>query len=302
MNLIKKISTKKIIVLLLATLIIFALIFRTSVQFDELISVLRNAKIVYIMLAILAGFAGTVLGTIRWYLLIRITNYHVSFRRIFALIMATWTLSIIPGRIGDFAKAYPLRKSIPIPISIGTIAFEKIIDVISLLFLSMAGFFYIGMPRFSLLLLTGIAALVVFLLLTQKIHRYFPPKIADFVRNALTVLVMAKSHKMALTGSVLASAVNWLMSIAIIFFLFLAFDVHINIPPILAYLPLAIIIGLLPISVAGMGTRDSALIFFLLPFAPAAEILAVGLGYSFIGYFLFAILGIPYLIKEIRTA
>lgn len=302
MNLVKKISARRIIALSLATLIIFAVIFRTSVQFSELVPVITGAKIPYLALALLCGFIGIFLATMRWYLLLRAAEYRVSFSRIFSIIMAIWPLSILPGRIGDFARPYPLRKAVPVVVSFGTVILEKVIDIISLLLVSSVGFLYMGMPHISFLLTFGAIVITFFVLLADKAQRYLPEKIARATQGAFTALAIIKRHRVILVGSFLASLINWWMSVVMIFFLFLAFGVSVDVFIISAYLPLAIFIGLLPVSIAGMGTRDSALIFFLLPFAPAAEILLVGLGYSFIGYFLFAILGIPFLLREIRNS
>jgi glycosyltransferase 2 family protein len=59
--------------------------------------------------------------------------------------------------------------------------------------------------------------------------------------------------------------------------------------------PLAIFIGLVPVSIAGFGTRDAALVT-LLPNLPASLVLAVSL-YINLRYILPAVAGIPFLAR-----
>jgi len=301
MTLIQKINLKKLAILSASTLIIFAVIFRTSIQFDELASILTESNVIYILLALLTGFISIGLTAGRWRFLLMGAGYNIPFLKVLYIIMATWPLAMIPGRLGDFARAYPLRNNVPVPISLGTIIFEKIIDVVSLLIISSIGFLYIGMPYFSLLDIFLIASIILFLFIARKMPRYFPKKI-NAINKAFIVLDMINNHRAYFLGAFLSSIVNWFMSVSMVFFLFLAFGAPVSIAVISAYLPLSIFVGLLPISIAGMGTRDSALIAFLLPFAPAVKILAVGLGYSFISYILFALLGIPFMLREIRNS
>ena len=66
-----------------------------------------------------------------------------------------------------------------------------------------------------------------------------------------------------------------------------------------AALPVAIFVGLLPITCGGMGTRDSAIAVLFAEFATAPQALAVALLYSFFGYWLLAVVGIPFVKKAI---
>ena len=61
-------------------------------------------------------------------------------------------------------------------------------------------------------------------------------------------------------------------------------------------LPLAIFVGLLPLTLSGMGTRDPAFIALFGGLGVAAEVsLGVGLLYSLYGYWLPALVGLPFM-------
>jgi uncharacterized protein (TIRG00374 family) len=61
----------------------------------------------------------------------------------------------------------------------------------------------------------------------------------------------------------------------------------------LALSPLAILVGLLPLTFAGVGTRDAALIFFYQPYFDATVAAALGLLCTS-RYFLPALIGLPF--------
>jgi hypothetical protein len=57
----------------------------------------------------------------------------------------------------------------------------------------------------------------------------------------------------------------------------------------------AMFAGLLPLTLAGMGPRDSALIFLFEGYATGAQSLSVGLLYAFFFRWLLSLLGLPFL-------
>ena len=67
---------------------------------------------------------------------------------------------------------------------------------------------------------------------------------------------------------------------------------------ILGLVPVAIIIGLIPITLAGIGTRDAALIVLFSPWA-SAEMMAGAALLSHLRYFLPGLAGLPANQKEI---
>ena len=69
--------------------------------------------------------------------------------------------------------------------------------------------------------------------------------------------------------------------------------------PVLAYAPLSIFVGLIPVTVAGMGTRDSALIFLFSSYADPAVMAGIGLLCS-LRYWIDTLVGIPFFHQYVR--
>jgi uncharacterized protein (TIRG00374 family) len=63
-------------------------------------------------------------------------------------------------------------------------------------------------------------------------------------------------------------------------------------------LPLAVVVGMLPLTVAGMGTRDAAFVFLFQSYGPPEALLAVGLLYSVIRYWIPSLVGTVFLLIE----
>jgi uncharacterized membrane protein YbhN (UPF0104 family) len=62
---------------------------------------------------------------------------------------------------------------------------------------------------------------------------------------------------------------------------------------VLAYVPISIFVGLLPLTIGGMGTRDSALIYLFAAYEPASVMAGIGLLCS-MRYWMDTLVGLPF--------
>ncbi len=294
LEIIKKISIIKVALLSIATFIIFFFLLQNIKEKINIETILAAINIKYFLLAIIISFISFPLGASRWFFLLKMTGYKIKFQQTLSLVLASSAISIIPGRLGDFAKIYPIRQQIPMQTSTHTIILEKIIDIFSLLTFSLFGFILVKKYFLSLTILILILIIILAIwIVYKKTNKSF--KVFD---NFWQIIKNIKENKIDFFYSVLSSFVNWLVSMSILFILFIAFDQYINFGIIMSYLPLAIFLGLLPISLAGIGTREAALIFFLSTYnIPANIILLAGLSYSLIAYVIFSLVGLPFFIK-----
>lgn len=294
-------KSKKGLLLLASTAVFIFIIFKTIVGFGDFLAVVREVKVSFLVLAMVIGFSGPFLSTLRWQMVLALNGSHTKFAKIFSVIMATWPLSLLPARAGDFARSYPLLREIKPSVSIAATIFEKIIDVSLLLLISSFGFFYLKLYPYGLFLLLLGLSLVPLVFLAKTILRYLPEFIAKKLQAMFVTFRFADLKSQFFGFALGASLLNWLASIAEVWLLFAAFGADVGVTDIAAYLPLAIFIGLLPITIAGIGTRDAAMVAFFLSKAAPAQSLAAGIGYTFIGYILFAIIGIPFFLKEFKS-
>ena len=87
----------------------------------------------------------------------------------------------------------------------------------------------------------------------------------------------------------------WLGSAFQILLIYSAVGKHVPLTFGIAVVPIAILIGTLPITIAGMGTRDLSLVYLFSAYSTNSASISVGILFSFLRYWILALIGIPFL-------
>ncbi|TSC72491.1 MAG: hypothetical protein G01um101438_575 [Parcubacteria group bacterium Gr01-1014_38] len=284
------------VVLLVITALIFYLLFRRI----DLMSVLQTLATIPFRTwraAFLLTISFPMLSALRWHYTLKAIGHRVSILRCLKIILGTSPISAIaPSKAGDLLKALSLRGEISLLEVGGTVLAERVLDVIVLAALALAGGIVVGNSLITRLAVAivgaGIAGLLLLPMLVASIKK---PKLREKLERLIRVLHALRAQPSKAFAIALFTVLNWLASIVQTHLLLLAVGAH---PPFwltAAALPIAIFIGLIPITIGGMGTRDAALVTLLASAATAPQALSVGLLYSFFGYWLLAILGLPFM-------
>lgn len=285
-------------VLAIVTILVFYAIVK---QFDiaSVPALMAQTSMGWVILGTAIGFATSpFLNTLRWQAVLQGGGHAVGFKKIFLITMANWPFMVLPGRVGDLLKSYPLRHEVPVSHSIVSIVIEKIIDILALIGMIMAGSLFL--KEYAILGIAGVAFIVIIaaVALTRVIStRILVRLIAEGRRREALmhfdhVLRSFVSHRKYFAIAVASSLGNWLSNVAAVWCFYKAFHLGVPLGAVLAYLPVSIFIGLIPITVAGMGTRDAALIQFFTPYATATQSLGVGILYSVSAYWLPVLIGL----------
>jgi len=278
----------KITVLGLLTTAIFILIFKLfEIEPTELLKLDQR----WFWAAIIVTLFFPVFSSLRWFYLLEGADIKVRFYDLFKMVWGAWILSVIPGRLGDFARVVGLPEHSNKTVALGTVFLEKVIDIFILLAIGLAGLIIIGNFKVSGVVLATMFAGCLCLITLGKIARLAPKRFEEKISLLKEALVKIKDRPSCLAKSALSSFVNWMLSILQVYFLFLAVGQTVSMTSIMAWLPISIFAGLIPITIAGMGTRDSALIYFFLPLATAGSIITVGIWYSLLGYWVLSVVG-----------
>ena len=67
-----------------------------------------------------------------------------------------------------------------------------------------------------------------------------------------------------------------------------------------AIFPLAILAGLVPVTISGIGTRDSAFVLLLSSQLPVEEATLIGIGYTLFAYWFLSIISFPAVAMELN--
>ncbi len=211
---------------------------------------------------------------------------QLSFGEANKLILAASTLNLIlPSKMGDIAKAWFMKERglLAGSLAFAVVVFEKSCDMLSLLLWCVLGLLlYPDKDALFWIMTVAVAGAFLFALLLLG-----QPRFAVFVfRSArLTRLSEAweKMHayfwasKKRLLSLALTSIFIWFLHLLQIWMFIHALKAHAPFLISLALSPLAILAGLLPLTFAGVGTRDAALVLLYQPYFDTPTAAALGL-------------------------
>ncbi|HQB45913.1 MAG TPA: lysylphosphatidylglycerol synthase transmembrane domain-containing protein, partial [Polyangiaceae bacterium] len=287
----RKILDWRLVPLLLVTAIILWLLLHHIAGVDAFAKAVSGARWGLVWAAVGVFVVDLVLSIVRWQIILWAMSKRVGFFRCAHAVLATWPLAvIIPARAGDVLRAGVIRKQVPFLEGAGSVVAEKVLDIQSLCLLSMIGSVLYGRTSWTAIaagvLVTEWLTIVLLLRYGESIDRTplsrFAPKVQRLL-VALRALLRSPRHLLGVMASSLAA---WVMASTMVHLLLLATGFELPYGVTLSLWPLAIFVGMLPITVAGMGTRDAA---FLLAVRASVgtvvrdeSVVAATLGYSLI--------------------
>ena len=219
---------------------------------------------------------------------------------------------VLPSKMGDIAKAYFMsdRSNISTSLALAISIFEKACDLLSLLLWCAFGLLlYSAKDHLFWMMTTAVMAGLVlgWLMLGSR-------QFADFwFRLIIGLVPQPLQHKMRKMQSswsqmycyfwgnqrqlfmvAIISVFIWYLHLLQIWLFILALKASVPFVTSLALSPLSILAGLLPLTFAGVGTRDAALIYFYQDYLSQATGAALGILCTS-RYFIPALIGLPFL-------
>ena len=305
---------KRLISLIISLLIL--IVIYQKINFTGLIKVFQNSHHIWMIISVSMIIPLTMLTAWRLQQLMpkkdkKLSSY-LNFGEANQLILAASVLNmILPSKMGDIAKAYFMKKrgNLEGTLSLSIVIFEKACDLVSLLIWCVFGL--IVYPEKDLLfwiMTTGVTSglIICLLLLSSRkfariffhIARKFTPKkisskIDDLENSWIEMHKYFWHDKRQLTKIAVTSIFIWFGHLSQIWFFTLALNASAPFVQSLALSSLAILAGLLPLTFAGVGTRDAAFIMFYQPYFSQEVGAALGLLCTS-RYVLPAIAGLPF--------
>lgn len=243
------------------------------------------------------------------------SSAHLKFGEANRLILASSTLNmILPSKMGDIAKAYFIKErgNISGSLSLSLVVFEKACDMSSLLLWCAFGLIFYPQKDWLFWIMTlSVASGLIFcslLLASERFAQLFfsvglkiapkklRPKLATLQTSWEEMHGYFWQDKGQLALISFTSIFLWFGHLLQIWFFILALNAWTPFLANLALSPLAILAGLLPLTFAGVGTRDAALILFYQPYLVASTGAALGLLCTS-RYLMPAVAGLPFLEK-----
>ena len=199
---------------------------------------------------------------------------------------------VMPSRMGDLVKAYfmTLRTGMRGSTALSISVFEKAVDMIGLLFWCVIGLAFYGTGDLFywaalVVTLSGLIVLVALVFAGEKIlgllRPFLPKGIArrfeSFVGAWAAVHGHLHTNPARFHGIVLYSVALWFLHLVQLWMFIMALGAPVPFGQAIGLLPLGLLAGLVPLTFAGIGTRDAALIFLFAPWLPTETAAALGL-------------------------
>ena len=264
----------------------------------EAANALRQANKGWLGAAFAIAAIQPLLTALRLNLYLRASNMAKPYRRCLSAILAAMSLNaVLPARGGDLVKVTFLEDDLKkLPPMVGVTILERVFDIFILCLLALGAALLTDNPTATRLALLATCAPVGALLALNFADR------VPVVGKKLTTLAQACRTALGaprlLIGAWTVAVACWVSNLLVMFLLLKAVGAGVEFSTVAATMPLAILVGILPLTISGMGTRDGALVFLLKGIAAPAVILAGTLLYTAAVYWMLALIGLAFLGRE----
>jgi uncharacterized protein (TIRG00374 family) len=250
------------------TIVFFGILFY-KIDFNSILLVLQSLNIIFLICALAMVPALYLLRTWRWsYFLASLGISLPFYQTLNIMLIGNFYGLITPGKIGEFGRAFHLdeKKSVTIP----TIIMEKLLDIGVLLILSIVTVFYFFQDStvmvISIFLIScGVVGAILlsinekFMIFMGKFFGIFPDDIGNFI---IIFKKLMRNYPIILK-SIIVTVIYYLISYCSAFFIVMAAHMHWD---GIYVMPIVILMGNIPITISGLGLRESigSLCFVLL--------------------------------------
>lgn len=267
-------------------------------------ALLSQARLEWIAAAVAITLLFPLTSTLRWMGVLRAQpELRVPFRTaLHAVMIANVLNSLLPSKAGDIMKAVYLREKAGLSAGVGTVVLERLVDLAVLGGIGVAGW-ALGGAVWGLAvggILIGIISSIVLAILVLPIARLPIPEGAKTKALGFAAVFRAWVRRpAAIAQTVGASVVTWSLCGLLVCALVSALRVDLPWSYAFSVQPLALLAGLAPFTMSGVGTRDAAFAALLgARVSPEAATL-IGLGYTVFAYWLLSLICLPAVYREI---
>jgi uncharacterized protein (TIRG00374 family) len=249
------------------------------IDLGETLRLIGSLDMVVFALSMLALAAGLVVTTYRWQFISKHLDIWLPFGRTFILQLIGTTAALsTPGQLGEFVKVLYYRSyGYPVGESFLSVFFDRLFDLLLLLILSfvaLAALFGVPPTLIAVMVTLGLLFLVLAFLFTryqEQSAQWIARAFAYVTPKAYQEVVHLSSQRLArrvVQFDVRLFSICGLLSLLNYSFLLLRaylviVALHVRVPfwYFALILPLLRIVGLIPISILGIGTRDVTAIY-----------------------------------------
>lgn len=283
---------KRIVALILTCVVLFV-IFKL-INFNSFVEALSHPRWPELIAALLFFVPLIGITAFRWQILVH-KSCHCSMWESIKLQLASNTLNLIlPSKLGDLSKGYFLSNTGKVDLSRGMniVIFEKLIDFSSLGVVYLTGLLVHG--HFQNADYASLA--IVVLVLTATLSVYFIPlrlipgysslikwlegkgkilsKIGYFLEDGQKLIGAIRESNRQIAAIVSLSVLLWFLHMTQVYFFFHAVGAMPSLITVYHWAPMAILVGLIPVTISGIGIRDGSFMYLFRDYGSQAVLFA----------------------------
>lgn len=290
----------------LCSSVLLVLIF-SSVDWGEVYALVAGSRLIAVPIIILLVLIERLVAAFRWYQLLSTVDIEVSYFEVVKLTFATsFAGFFLPAGTGtEILRVYGLGRAIDdVPKAFASVAVERVFAIVSLVLLTVLGLVLARDVIPSQIVYACVAGMLILVgglvaglnptlqsILERLVRRVGFERLADTLSRVFDALRMYGSNRRLLLPSLTVAVVFQLLRIVQV--VVAGWALHLAIPAwqFFAFMPVIIVLTLLPISVAdGLGVREASFVFF---FGLAGAEPAAAVGMSLYVYVLSFMTGLP---------
>ncbi len=285
---------------LFGLLLLFYLL--SSIGFGRILSTITGANPLPLLLSFILIFPFTFFQAMKWKRIAEMKGIEAGLKPLYLQWMEGLLYGMLtPGKVGSFIRVKRLSELTGQPLSrcLPSVLLDRLIDLISVFTLASLGaivlageFSSLVIPSLTLLALLSIATLVVTNKnLTKKLlKRFFENLVPDThkaeLRSSFHSFYKGMPSPRSLFPIFLFSLFIWAYNYSLLYLVALSVGIDLPLHLFVLLPPIATLVGLIPITVGGFGTREATLVALFSPYGvPADKIVGMSLlGAVLLGY------------------
>ncbi|MBU0472628.1 MAG: flippase-like domain-containing protein [Bacteroidetes bacterium] len=275
-----KISKNIFISILVLIAIYIALSFYSN--FDLVLSTLASFNWKFFPIILIIIYISFLLKFIKWQYYLNLSKVKIKLSDSFQIFMASLTMSVTPGKIGEVIKSYMIKElngtstSSTIPI----IFAEKVTEIFALIFLVVVGLSILNIGVLIPIITLIVLSIFVFLVLNTKTSNWLLKKLSSIKilqKYIIPINISVQNSRLVLSPKPFAlmfimSLVIWLIECLGFYLILIKYDINISITKSFFTYLFSIFIGSISFLPAGLGITDGSITLLLSNFNVNEEI------------------------------
>jgi hypothetical protein len=250
-----------------------------NVETESVVKLVLSVKMGWLLAAAAVAFLGRIFAAFRWYILLRGRNAHVTFYRVLNIVLiSSFFGMLLPGAIGvELLRVYGMSKATAdTALALSSVLVERLLAILVLTLFSIGGLYLVTVELPAQLYLAVWTWLLLLLLMIVLLLHSLPRTLIDKllerpllsrVRPPFTKLVRAlddyRAQPKLLMISLLAALLAALFRIVPTVLIARSLDINISIVYFAIFLPIVHLVVQIPISLGGLGVRETGFVFFM---------------------------------------